>query len=149
MFYKLFFFIHFDFICLIGIWFQWSKSQSSRLSLPSTLFFPLLFSSPLSVLYQCCLAGFAVNSGPASSVLSHLLPASSRLWKVFLDLNAGTELPLYIRVYEVLTKSFPFSLSLSPSLPFCLPPGPDRPAFNFNSLPRKRVLCRACNEESV
>lgn len=39
----------------------------------------------------------------------------------------------YVRVYEVLTKSFLFSLSLSPSLPLFLPLGLHLQRFNFNS----------------
>lgn len=45
--------------------------------LPSHFLAPLLFSSFLHILDHCCLAGLPVNSGPASSVLSHLLPPAS------------------------------------------------------------------------
>lgn len=61
------------------------------------------------------------------------LHGSNQLWKVFLSLNPGIVIPLYVRVYEVLTKSFLFSLSLSPSLPLFLPLGLHLQRFNFNS----------------
>lgn len=53
----------------------WLICVISVVKMPSHLVLSFLrFFSLLHVLDRCCLAGLPVNSGPVSSVLSHLLP---------------------------------------------------------------------------
>jgi len=104
----------------------------------SILFHPYSCIHLLTIVCHCCLAGLTVNlmtggSGLSLSLSLACMQDSNQLWKVFLSLNPGIVIPLYVRVYEVLTKSFLFSLSLSPSLPLFLPQGLHSQRFNSSS----------------
>lgn len=98
----------------------------------------------LTVVHHCCLAGLTVNPRTGGSGLSRFLLLACKAQTSsgkFSSVLILAVIPLYVRVYEVLTKSFLFSLSLSPSLPLFLPLGLHLQRFNFNSpVERERFL---------